>query len=226
MRIDKKTISGVVCAVSCAACVFAFTQSVRGEANHVRDEAMAKYGGDQVEVCVAARDIAAGETLTASAVETRTWLVSMLPDQAVTNSKQVLGQQLTSPIVSGEVISAKRFGSLSSAFEVPEGMVAVSVSAKEVQAVGGALKPGSAVDVYSVGASGAKLIAQRVSVLATSAFDASGASSGGALSWVALAVNPNAVEEIIAAEERTQLYFSLPGQSVGANYEGGGNGSK
>lgn len=224
MRVDKKTVTGVVCAVMCALCVFAFTQSVRGEAERARDEALAKYGGDQVEVCVAARNIAAGETVTASSIETRTWLVSMLPEQAATNSKEVIGQQATSPIVAGEVVSLRRFGSLSTAFQVPEGMVAVSVSAKEVQAVGGALKPGSCVDVYSVGASGTKLIAQKIAVLATSAMDGSGVNSGSALTWVALAVNPDAVAELISAEERTQLYFALPGAS--ASGKGAENGSK
>lgn len=214
MRIDKKMAVGIACAVACALCVFGYTQSVRGEADRVRTEALAKYGGDQVEVCVATRDIPAGETLSASSVEMRSWLVSMLPDQAVTNAKQVLGKQATSPIMAGEVVSSKRFGTLSSSFEVPSGMVAVSVSAKEVQAVGGALKPGFSVDIYSAGASGVTLIAQGVNVLATSAFDGSGTGSGAALSWVALAVKPSAVAEIIAAEERTELYFVLPGQDA------------
>ncbi len=226
MRVDKKMLLGVVCALSCALCVFGFTQSVRGEADRVRDEALAKYGGDQVEVVVATRDIAAGETLTAAATETRMWLVSMLPDQAVTNAQHVLGQQLTSPIVAGEVISAKRFGSLSTTFEVPQGMVALSVSAKEVQAVGGALKPGSHVDVYSVGASGTKLIAETVAVLATSARESDGSHSGAALSWVALAVKPDAVADLISAEERTQLYFALPGESVSPSEKGAGDGGK
>ena len=116
MRAHKKMAVGVVCAVACALCVFGYTQSVRGEADRVRAEALAKYGGDQVEVCVAARDIPAGETLSASSIEMRSWLVSMLPDQAVTNAKQVIGKQATSPLVAGEVVSAKRFGSLSSSF--------------------------------------------------------------------------------------------------------------
>lgn len=216
MHIDKRTVVGIVCAATCALCVFGYTQSVRGEADRIRDEALAKYGGDQVEVCVATRDISAGETLNAASIENKMWLVSMLPDQAVTSSRQVVGKQVTSPIVAGEVITSKRFGTLSSAFDVPSGMVAVSVSAKEVQAVGGALKPGSNVDIYSVGASGVSLIAQGVNVLATSTIDESGANSGSALSWVALAIKPDAVSDLIAAQEKTQLYFALPGESVSA----------
>ena len=219
MRVDKRKILGVVCALVCALCVFAYTQSVRGEADRARADALAKYGGDQVEVCVATKDIPAGETLDSSSVEMRSWLVSMLPEEAITNANQVLGKQVTSPIMAGEVISQKRFGALSSSFEIPAGMVAVSVSAKEVQAVGGALKPGSSVDVYSVGSSGVTLISQNVSVLATSAFDENGETSGAALSWIALAVEPSAVADLISAEERTQLYFALPGETVSASSE-------
>lgn len=216
MRVDKKTIAGIACALACALCVFGYTQSVQGEADRVRAEALAKYGGDQVEVCVALCDIPAGETLSASLIETKMWLVSMLPDGAVTDAKQVIGKQVTSPIMAGEVVSTKRFGALSSSFEIPSDMVAVSVSTKEVQAVGGALKPGLSVDIYSAAASGVTLIAQGVSVLATSAFDGDGTESGAALSWVALAVQPSAVAELIAAEQRTDLYFVLPGQDVSA----------
>ena len=216
MRVDKKTIAGIACALACALCVFGYTQSVQGEADRVRAEALAKYGGDQVEVCVALCDIPAGETLSASLIETKMWLVSMLPDGAVTEAKQVIGKQVTSPIMAGEVVSTKRFGALSSSFEIPSDMVAVSVSTKEVQAVGGALKPGLSVDIYSAAASGVTLIAQGVSVLATSAFDGDGTESGAALSWVALAVQPSAVAELIAAEQRTDLYFVLPGQDVSA----------
>lgn len=216
MRVDKKTIAGIACALACALCVFGYTQSVQGEADRVRAEALAKYGGDQVEVCVALCDITAGETLSASLIETKMWLVSMLPDGAVTDAKQVIGKQVTSPIMAGEVVSTKRFGALSSSFEIPSDMVAVSVSTKEVQAVGGALKPGLSVDIYSAAASGVTLIAQGVSVLATSAFDGDGTESGAALSWVALAVQPSAVAELIAAEQRTDLYFVLPGQDVSA----------
>ena len=40
---------------------------VRGEAERARADALARYGGDQVEVCVAKRDIAAGETVDSGA---------------------------------------------------------------------------------------------------------------------------------------------------------------
>ena len=73
MRKNKAAFVGVVCGVLCAACVFAYTQAVRGEADQQRRDSLARYGGDQVEVCVAKRDIAAGEMVEASAIEMRLW---------------------------------------------------------------------------------------------------------------------------------------------------------
>ena len=73
MKRSRTTIIGIACGLACAACVFAYAQGVRGEADAARAEALARYGGEQLEVCVAKRDIAAGESVDASAVETRGW---------------------------------------------------------------------------------------------------------------------------------------------------------
>ena len=83
MRRRKTTVAGIACGVLCAACVLAYLTSVRGEADAARAEALARYGGEQVEVCVARRDVAAGEKLDASAVETKLWVADLLPADAV-----------------------------------------------------------------------------------------------------------------------------------------------
>ena len=88
MRKNKAAFVGVVCGVLCAACVFAYTQAVRGEADQQRRDALARYGGDQVEVCVAKRDIAAGEMVEASAIETRLWVADLLPAEAVRQASE------------------------------------------------------------------------------------------------------------------------------------------
>ena len=58
MKRSRTTIIGIACGLACAACVFAYAQGVRGEADAARAEALARYGGEQLEVCVAKRDIA------------------------------------------------------------------------------------------------------------------------------------------------------------------------
>lgn len=93
----------------------------------------------------------------------------MLPEDAVRSANDIIGKQATTSILNGEVISNKRFNELPITLEVPSGLTAVSVPAKDVSAVGGALSAGMRIDVYSTGNTSTVLIAQNVLVLATSA---------------------------------------------------------
>ena len=206
MRRNKTAAAGAICGVLCALCVLGYTQSVRGEAERARADALARYGGDQVEVCVAKRDTAAGETVDSGAVETRLWVADLLPPE-------VVGARASSTVLSGEVLSARRFGAASSAIDVPDGKVAISVPAKDVQAVGGAVSAGSSVDVYATGSAATQALARGVSVLATSAGTDDRQASGAAskVTWVTLAVDPNQVEELVSAAQKTELYLTLPG---------------
>ena len=213
MRDRRLIIISIICGVICALCVFGYSLSVRAEAEASHAETLARYGGEQVEVVVATRDIAAGETVDAGSVSTKMWIADLLPADSVRNLSDVIGRQLTSSILAGEVVSMQRFQEINTAIEVPTGMVAVSVPAKDVQAVGGALVPGSYVNIYSVGDSSTKCIGRKVLVLATSASARAGSGSGtgdGTISWITLAVKPESAEETVAAAQKTQLYFTLP----------------
>lgn len=208
----KTTAAGIVCGIVCAACVLLYLQGVRGEAEAARSEVLARYGGEQVEVCVAARDIAPGETVEPSALETKLWVADLLPADAVRSADEVAGKQASSSILAGEVVSLRRFEETSSLIDVPAGLTAVSVPAKDVQAVGGALAPSMEVDVYATGDTETSLIGESVLVLATNA-SAKG-SSDSSVAWVTLAVDPGAVQELVTAAQRTQLYFALPGEET------------
>lgn len=215
MRKNKAAFVGVVCGVLCAACVFAYTQAVRGEADQQRRDALARYGGDQVEVCVAKRDIAAGEVVEASAIETRLWVADLLPAEAVRQASEVVGSKASSVMLAGEVLSKRRFQAEGSQIDVPDGQVALSVPAKDVQAVGGAIGPGSLVDVYATGGSDTQALARGVRVLATSVADGeSTGSSSAKVSWVTVAVDADRAEEMVSAAQRTELYFTLPGANA------------
>lgn len=208
MRRKKATIAGIACGVLCAACVFAFLQSVRGEADAARTEALSRYGGEQIEVCVAKRDILAGEKVGAGAVETKLWVADLLPASAARVADEVVGRTATSSILKGEVVSLDRFGETATSIDIPEGYAAVSVPAKTVQAVGGALAPGARVDMYASGDMTTSALARDVLVLATSA---SGSAKGPSdMAWVTVAIRPESVQEIIAASHNADLYFALP----------------
>ena len=61
MKRKRSILIGLACGVLCAVCVAAYVMQVDEQASAVRAEALARYGGEQIEVCVAKRDIAAGE---------------------------------------------------------------------------------------------------------------------------------------------------------------------
>lgn len=213
MKQKHMTMIAVGCGALCAVLIAVFLFSVQGEAEAARVEALERYGGEQVQVCVATRDIAAGERVDLSAVETKLWIADLLPDDVVRESADIIGQTATSSILKGEVFSSKRFEVDREAIDVPTGKQAVSVPAKAVQAVGGAIRPGMSVDVYSSGDSSTSAIARGVVVLDTSVGD-SGALVSSDAGWITLAIDPENVQELIAASHKTTLYFVLPGDLV------------
>ena len=212
MKQKHLVIIAVACGLACAACIVLFMASVQGEANAARAEALARYGGEQVEVCVATRDVAAGERLDVSALETRLWIADLLPEDAVREAGEAVGKTVTSSILKGEVVSLKRFESSHSVLDIPAGKEAVSVPAKAVQAVGGAVRPGMSVDVYSSGDTTTKALARGVIVLDTSVGNTESLVSSES-GWITLAVDGDRVQEIITAANKTSLYFVIPGEA-------------
>lgn len=208
MRKRATTIASIACGLICALCVFLYLMSVNGQIERARSEALERYGGEQLEVCVARHDIAPGQTISANDVELKLWVATLLPPGAFSSLSDVVGSQASTLILSGEVVSDKRLGSESASLSVPEGMVAVSVPAKSVQAVGGAVSAGMKVDVYSTGNTSTKRIGEGVMVLATSASSDDRATSE--VTWVTLAVKPALAEQMVSAAQSSSLYFTLP----------------
>jgi len=219
MNQKRLTIIAVASGIACAACVLAFMSSVQGQADAARAEVLARYGGEQVEVCVALRDIGTGEKVDAGSVASKLWIADLLPDGAIASTQAVMGKTVTSPILKGEVVTEKRFEASRTSLEVPAGKAAISVPARTVQAVGGAILPGMSVDVYASGDTTTSAIARNVTVLDTSLVDSQG-SRASDMAWVTLAVEPAKVQELVAATARTELYFVLPGETAPAEDKG------
>ena len=109
------------------------------------------------------------------------------------------------------MISSKRFEETTASLDVPDGFSAVSVPARDVQAVGGAVAPGMSVDVYATGATSTDVIVREALVVSTSASGAD-AQGDGSVKWLTLAVSPDRVQELVAAAQSSELYFVLPGE--------------
>ena len=210
----RAVIASIVCGVVCALAVLLYTNGVRSEAESERMEALSRYGGEQLEVCVATRDIAPGETVSSADVTMKLWVSDLLPEGAVKSSNDIVGKKASSSIMAGEVVLEQRFSNIESLIDVPAGQTALSVPAKSVQAVGGAIDAGMTVDLYATGNTSTTRIANNVLVLATSTTHTEGStSSKSEVSWITIAVNPSLVEQMVAAAQNSELYFTLPSQS-------------
>lgn len=210
---------GALCGVLCVAGILAYAADLRADVDQERSEALARYGGEQVEILVATDDIAVGDMLDTTNAEKRLWLSELVPDDAISDHADVAALPATSPIYAGEVVLKHRFDEREEvALQVPDGKCAISVPSKAVTAVGGSLRPGSKVDVYSVSGSATDLLASRVLVLSTSTTsEEKDANRKSDVTWVTLALDPSMVEEVIAASQKSELYFSLPSENTSAD---------
>ena len=105
MNKSKRNAISLAAGVLAAALCMVYSSSIRSQAEQAQAETLAKYGGDRVEVCVAARDIDAGETLDETNVITQEWLASLLPRDAATELRQVRGDVTTSRIPKNAVFA-------------------------------------------------------------------------------------------------------------------------
>lgn len=211
-RIALSVVSGVAAAIA----ALLYASSVQTEAQKAQQEALSRYGGEVVSVCVATRDIDPGDVLDESCVAAEEWLASLLPSDAVTSLDDVLGKTATSHIPHRAPLSAAYFEKDENAIEVPSGKVAVSVSSDPEHAVGGALVRNAVVDVYVSRDSIADRLV-RARVLDTSSL----ANGGGDIAWVTLAVDPASVSELLAATTQGAVTLVVPGDTE-RDAQGGG----
>lgn len=213
MKHGKRLIASVASGLLAAALSLWYGASLQAGAEQERQEMLAAYGGDLVSVCVASRDIDAGETIDEGCVRVEEWVAGMLPSGALTSVDDAIGKQATSAIPEQAVLCPLYFEARSGSLDIPEGRVAVSVGVDAAHAVGGSIEPGTSVDVY-VSANG---VADRLCgahVIDTSA-QGQGAASGD-LSWVTLAVEPDRVTEVLAATAKGTIALAAPGEGANA----------
>ena len=209
MKRGTRLAISIASGVAVVAIVLLYVSSVRADAEQAQEEALAKYGGELVSVCVATRDIDPGETIDEGNVSVEEWVATLLPSDAVTSLSDAVGQTATSRIPENSVLSSLYFVRDDGSIEVPQGMVAVSIACDEEHAVGGVLDEGDRVDVY-VSKSGVSDLLTTAQVLTTSAL----ADGGGDLEWVMLAVDTDAVEELLAAVSSGTITLAVPGSQA------------
>jgi len=219
----KRLALSVLCGVLAAVTMSWYVSGVKAEANQLRQQMLSDYGGGQVEVYVATRDIAVGETLSSSNVSSQLWLSDLLPAGALSEQREVFGKTVSVPIFRNEPVVAAKLGEYKTPVSVPAGLCAVSIPSEDVLAVGGVICAGNRVTIFAADSRTVELIAEDVLVLETSngAYVSAGSASGlfgssgtrPKLTWVTLAVDPEIAQELIAASTTRKLHLVLPGGS-------------
>lgn len=211
MKRKTRLVWSIACGVAAAALVLVYVASVRAEAARAQQDALERYGGDLVSVCVATRDIEPGETIDEGNTRVEEWVASLLPNEALTSLADAHGKTATSRIPKRAPLSSAYFERRDGTIEVPRGKVAVSVASDPEHAVGGALERGERVDVY-VSKDGVTDRLVSAEVLDTSAL----ADGGGDMNWVTLAVGESSVKELITAAVQGTVSLAVPsGRSSG-----------
>ena len=207
----KQTIIAAICALVAVCSAFAYTASIKSEAQMQRAAALEHYGGERVEVVVASSDVEVGRVLDDANTTVAEWVVDLLPaGDVATSPDQVNGRVAQTSIKKNEPVLLERVGDSSSRITVPDGLEAVTVSSDDVLAVGGAIRAGSLVDVYVETSSGkVVLLGQKILVLETSGGDANTAASK-QVTWVTLAVTPASTSELLSASVKGTIHLVLP----------------
>lgn len=210
-QVDKNTKIAIVAGILCCACVILYMLLSRIEAQNFEKEIAEKYGVEQVEVVVAKRDLAGGETLSEADVEIKNRAAADLPEGAVKSKSEVVGKQLGSSILKGETLSTSRFQSGAGALKVPADYDAVSIPLDDTSSVGGSLKTGQRIDIYATGTSTTEKICSNVEILETSqaAYE-----SESETKWITVAIKKDKTQEVVAASQKLELYVALPGTAA------------
>ena len=104
-------------------------------------------------VVVAATDLDVGAEITRDDIRIVDWPQSSVPQQAITDPKEVIGRGLVLPVIQNEPILAMKLASKDAGAglppAIPPGLRAMSVRVNEVIGVAGYVLPGTRVDVLA-----------------------------------------------------------------------------
>ena len=160
-----------------------------------------------------------GNAVNQGFVRSKNIAASAKPENALTDSSQIVGRVAVRGVAEGQVLTADQFQEAQTrigTLKIPEGKNALALKLDNVPGVAGFAGAGDHINVFGLieeGQSGpqAKLIMQNVEVLnvnGASLAGGQGQPGGGGLVFL-LAVDPTAAEQLVYLTSFQQLYFSL-----------------
>jgi len=185
-----------------------------GQADGVADKKI-----DYQEVVVAAADISRGDLIEADHVKVVDWPAHAVPENAITDSSQVVGKVARIGLIANEPITdaklAKNKSSSLLSMLVPEGRRAISLKVNEVTGISGFVAPGSRVDVlmavrqHDKEPAKSKIILQGVEVLAIDQSIEQIDNKPVTVNTVTLDLTPAQAEVLTLAANEGSLHLSL-----------------
>ena len=211
----RLVISGAFALLAIVLCA-AYAQHVREEAEGVRADALARYGGEVVSLVVADDAIEEGDVIDSSNVSVREWLADLAPAGAITSVDDVIGSQVTIPVAAGAPLTSLNFRAKSEMVSVPSGHVALSLPVTDKLGLAGSVTAGTPLCAYRVSEDGAEVISADIEVL-VAPVERTGISSA---STITIAVPSSDVPRTLSASAEGSLRLVVPADDVEAVDEG------
>lgn len=205
----RLVLAGAFALLGVVSCL-AYADSVRAEAQRVRSDALARFGGEVAHLVVAEHALEAGDVVSESTVSVREWVADLAPEGALTSLDEVLGREVSVPVAAGAPLTELNFRDSQALAEVPAGHVAVSVPVNEKLGIARGVARGTRVSAYEVADDTPRLIAADVEVLSEL-----GPQSGyGIAQQLTIAVLPDEVSDVLGASGNATLRLVMPASDV------------
>ena len=209
MSLRFRLVFAGACSLLAVLAFCAYAGQVRAEAEKVRSDAIARYGGEIVSLVVANRQIEEGETVSAGDVARRDWIADLAPDGAMTSPDEIVGKKLTVACAKGAPVTKLNLRDDGGSIEVPSGHISVGIPLADRIGVSVDTPSGTKVVAYTTNDRGTSLLASNMVVLSV-AKGGSGSSGAG----LSLAVLPDDVSKVLSASAAGELRLVVPADDV------------
>ncbi len=207
-----RMIVSAACALAAVVLCLLYANHVEGQAESIRAEAVARYGGEVTRLLVATKALEAGDVISSANTAEKEWLSDLAPKGALTDFSQVKGKQVSVPVSQGAPLCELNFREGSAMADVPSGYVALSVPLTDKLGLTSAVGVGTTLAAYKVADSKTALLTADVQVLLAPANDGSTVLSKGSL---CVAVRPKDVAALLSASSEGSLRLVIPASDVG-----------
>lgn len=232
MSFKFRVLCALLCAVAAAMISLQYSQSIRADAQKMREDLQARYGGETVELVVSTKALRVGDVIEPSDVVKRDWVSMLAPADAYTRMEDVVGKTVKVPLSENAPITQTTFAAMDEQYSIPEGYVALSIPLTEKLGLGQHIAPHTAVVAYEATQKASDLITSDMRVLYVQD-EARGQFSSPSC---VVAVKPQDVGRILTAQAKNSLKFVVPAQDntsdnadasavTGTQEKGGENGA-